>query len=200
MSELAFNYWFEDLLGWNNYWLGRQRWGVSLKAFQSLSTIKISNKNSALTSYTGEIKYRLDPGLWGRDESWGLITGYQKVGYDYFQSDMVGPGFFWARSMPQIFDKIFNLFPYMNYPKWVDLEFIYYVLSLAPDTQLGLGGAGNWSLNFHGQILFTEQFFGEAGFGIKQYDYSHSFNSPRIRDQNFTFTSFYGTVGLGYKF
>jgi hypothetical protein len=200
MNELAFNYWYEDLFGWTNYWAGRQRWGTSLKAFRSLSNIKISSKDEKLQTYTAEIKYRLDPGLWGRDETWGLIAGYQKVSYDYFQADMVGPGFFWARSMPQIFDNLINLIPYLNYPKWVDLEFIYYMMSLTPDAQLGRAQAGNWSLNFHGQILFTDQFFGEAGFGIKQYDYSHAFNNVRIRDQNFTFTSFYGTAGLGFKF
>ncbi len=200
MTEVAFNYWYEDLFGWTNYWAGRQRWGTSLKAFRSLSNIKISSKDEKLISYTGEIKYRLNPGLWGRDETWGLIAGYQKVGYDYFQNDMMGPGFFWARSMPKVFDNLFNLIPYLNYPKWVDLEFIYYMLSLTPGSTLGRGQAGNWSLNFHGQILFSEQFFGEAGFGIKQYDYSHSFNSARIRDQNFTFASFYGTAGLGFKF
>lgn len=203
LGELAFNYWFEDIWGWTNYYLSRQRWGMSGKGFRSLTDLKISRKNTPLQVTTLDLKYRLDPGLWARDETWGLIGGYQSVDYDQFQAAMAGVGLFWARSMPKVFDDLANLFPFLNYPKWVDMEFIYYLTPLTDSYKLkGMGstesGLGNWQLNFHGQVMWTKSFFGEAGFGLKQYDLLKLLSSST--KTNFTFTSFYGTAGIGYRF
>lgn len=205
MGEVAFNYWFEDIFGWPQYYLSRQRWGFSSKAFRSLTPIKISSRSSELESLTAEMKYRLSPGLWNRDETWGLMAGYQSVSYDEFKSDMLGAGIFWARSMPKVFDDFLNLAPFMRYPKWVDMEFIYYMQGLKADSRLRnpydtSGAAGNWSLNFHGKVLWGKNVFGEAGFGIKQYDFNKEFATGTVRKLNFTFTSFYGTAGMGISF
>ncbi len=205
LSEVAFNYWFEDVFGWTNYYLARERWGLSTKAFRSLTNIKISAVEDYLQVYNIDLKYRFNPGLWGRDETWGLYAGYENVTYNIFTTGMFGAGIFWARSMPKVFDEIANKFPFMNYPKWVDMEFIYYPVSLDSGYTLrGPGGQeagmGNWQLNFHGQVEWTKSFFGEAGFGVKQYDFVREKTSPTSRRVNFTLTSFYGTVGLGYKF
>lgn len=203
LGEVAFNYWFEDLLGWTHYYLSRHRWGMSAKGFRSLTDLKISTKNTPLQVTTLDLKYRLEPGLWVRDETWGLIGGYQNVDYDQFKISMLGVGLFWARSMPKVFDDIANLFPFMNYPKWVDMEFIYYLAPNSDSYKLkGMGsseaGLGNWQLNFHGQVMWTKTFFGEAGFGLKQYDILKELSTGRRT--NFTFTSFYGTAGIGYRF
>jgi hypothetical protein len=201
MGELAFNYWFEDILGWTNYYT-RQRWGVSAKAFQTLTDLELSGIKAPLGAYTADLKYRFNPGLWGRDETWGLMGGYQKVTYDFFDAEMAGLGFFWARSMPKVFEEMFNWVRFLDYPKWVDLEFIYYLAPLNNKIQMNQVGIGNWALNFHGQVLFTKNFFGEAGFGIKQYDFAQTTYDRKNRpiSKGFSFTSSYGTIGCGFKF
>jgi len=203
LGELTGNYWFESLLGWSNYYLSRQRWGVSVKYFQSANTLSSPPVNDYLQYTTAELKYRLDPGLWSRDETWGLELGMNQVSYNFFQAQLVGGGFFWGRSMPKVFDDIMNIWPIMRYPKWVDLEWIYYPVSQTPAAILSNfgSGLGNWQLNFHGKVMWTKQLFGEAGFGIKQLDWTESFASggpyTRLR---FQLTSFYGTMGLGWSF
>ncbi len=204
MGEVAFNYWFENFLGsYDKHY--HQRWGLSAKAFRSLTNLELSRLNSALAAYTAELKYRLEPGLWARDETWGLLGGYQKVTYDFFDAQMAGLGFFWARSMPKVFDDLIaylDIWDLFNYPKWVDLEFIYYMVSPESNIIMGPVGYGNWALNFHGQIMFTPTFFGEAGFGIKQYDFGQGIldRYGRPATKGFSFTSSYGTFGFGFKF
>lgn len=200
MGEMAFNYWFEDLWGLRNYWLSRHRWGVSLKGFQSIQDVSVVTPPAKITEQTADLKYRLTPGLWNRDETWGLMFSYQNAQFGNYKAGMAGGGFFWARSMPKLFDDIFNLVPVFRYPKWVDLEFIYYSIGIgvggADGGSLkspGSGGNGNWALNFHGKLMWTNNIFGEAGFGVKQLDF--------LQDRfSFQFTTFYGTVGLGYNF
>jgi hypothetical protein len=202
LGELAGSYWFESLLGWNDYYLARQRWGVSLKYFQSLNTLTTGSITDTLQSSTGLIKYRVSPGLWSRDETWGLEGGVNQVSYNIFQSNFLGAGVFWARSMPKIFDDFMNVLPMFRYPKWVDLDFIYYpVAQTAGVTPFNFGqGYGNWELNFHGKVMWTKQFFGEAGFGIKQLDFYENVNLPTITKLRLQFTSFYGTAGIGWSF
>ena len=197
MGELAFNYWFEDLFGWRNYHLSTQRWGTSIKAFRTFSEFTVGKDSddedvkATLEVQTVDLKYRLTPGLWGRDESWGLILSYQGVGFQDIKGALVGGGFFWARSMPRVFDDLFNLLPFMNYPKWVDLEFITYASSLTSTLKPDV----NYALNFHGKVLWTKSFFGEAGFGMKQYAFTDT-----EQNQEAKFATFYGTVGLGLNF
>jgi hypothetical protein len=140
---------------------------------------------------TADAKYRLEPGLWNRDESWGGMLSYQKFKYASFDATLMGGGVFWARSMPRAFDNTFNYFGFLNYPKWVDAEFVYYPVGDARNAVL----AGNYALNFHGKIMWTNSFFGEAGFGIKQYNFNDLVNRINMR-----FASGYGTVGLGLNF
>lgn len=203
-AEAAFNYWFEDLLTWSDATLSRQRWGVSAKYFQSATPVQISNTIAPMKTLTFDLKYRLRPGLWGRDESWGLLLGLNDFGYDIFQTKMLGLGFFWARSMPRLFDDFMNKFPFMQYPKWVDLEFIYYpVLISSPGMSLnGLPVySGNWALNFHGKVMWTKSFFGEAGFGVRNVDMNREVSSTLfVRRLRFQFASVYTTVGIGYQF
>ncbi|PWU22300.1 MAG: hypothetical protein C5B49_00900, partial [Bdellovibrio sp.] len=124
--EGAFNYWLEDLLGWTNYWVSRQRWGVSAKYFQSLNQLTLVSKGNSSFSesdifhmWTLDLKYRLTPGLWNRDETWGLQLNYNDIRYGEFHPMLAGVGMFWARSMPRLFEDWFNLFSFIRYPKWV---------------------------------------------------------------------------------
>lgn len=202
-AEAAFNYWFEDILGWSNSTFSRQRWGLSGKYFQSVTPLKISKTSAALRNITVDLKYRLRPGLWGRDESWGLILGLNDISYDIFTAKQGGVGFFWARSMPRLFDDLFNIVPIMRYPKWVDLEFIYYpAVFSSPGSTVNNppAGTGNWAMNFHGKVMWTKSFFGEAGFGMRNLDMNRDVQEDLVRRLRFQFISVYGTAGLGYQF
>lgn len=216
LGEAAFNYWFEDLFGWDHPVFAKQRWGLSSKYFQNITELRLGSIEGPFKVTNAELKYRLTPGMWARKETWGLIAGYQKVQYDAthdttsalntdYSAELIGFGGFWARSMPRIFDDIFNYFPFMKYPKWVDAEFIYYPAAMNTATEVGQGlAAGNFALNFHGQVMWSDRFFGEAGFGIKQYNFAFtippSTENPSGRKPRFTFGSLYTTVGIGYRF
>lgn len=193
MGEAAYNQWFEDVFGWTNYWMARQRWGLSAKIFKSLTHLKINDKGGTadISVLNLDLKYRLTPGLWNRDETLGAMLDYQSITFGEINAPMIGAGAFWARSMPKVFDEFFNLAAFMRYPKWVDMEFIYYPLSLSSQVTLQT----NFAMNFHGKVLWTEHWFGEAGFGIKRYAIIDS-----VAQQRALLTTFYGTVGLGLSF
>lgn len=200
MGEAAYNHWFEDVLGWDNYYLSKQRWGISTKYFQSITKYKVTAYgNAELKVVNADLKYRLSPGIWTRDETHGLMASYQSfdanLSITKFQVPMLGVGWFWARSMPKIVDEVFSLIPFMDYPKWVDMEFIYYTMSADSSKKLNF----NFALNFHGQVLWKDNFFGEAGFGIKRYDLVDTTNSFQ-RNLGYQLNTLYGTVGLGLKF
>jgi len=193
MGEVAYNHWFEDIFGWTNYWVSRQRWGVSLRYFQSFNQLQVDDDGGTapLSVMNGDIKYRLTPGLWGRDESVGLMMSYQNVSFGDLKAPMTGVGGFWARSMPKVFDDLFNLLPLFRYPKWVDVEFIYYMNSMDSNVTLN----SSMSLNFHGKVLWSQRLFGEAGFGIKRYAFSDQELSQKAE-----LNTFYGTFGVGLNF
>lgn len=200
LGELSYNHWFEKMLGWDNPTFSSQHWGFSTKYFQSLTEIKTADyEGGTLTVINADLKYRFTPGIWTRDETQGLMLSYQNVVADVevtkFTAPLVGIGWFWARSMPQVFDELFNYLPFMNYPKWVDMEFIYYGMSLDSRIEPNV----NMALNFHGQVLWKDNFFGEAGFGFKRYAFKDMENSYR-QGIGYTLDTIYGTVGLGIKF
>lgn len=193
LGEVALNHWFEDLFGWDEYYLSRQRWGLSAKYFQSLVDLTVSSagEKEQLSVMNFDLKYRFQPGLWSRDESFGAMASYQSVEFGKLQAPMLGIGGFWARSMPKVMDDLFNLVPFMRYPKWVDVEFIYYVNSMDANVELN----SSMSLNFHGKVLWSDTIFGEAGFGVKRYGFKDT-----SLNQKAELNTFYGTVGLGVNF
>jgi hypothetical protein len=193
MGEAAYNQWFEDVFGWTHYYLGRQRWGISAKMFKSINHLTVSSRGDKadLSVVDVDLKYRFVPGLWGRDETLGAMLSYQEIVFDKIKAPMIGAGAFWGRSMPKVFDNIINYVPGMNYPKWVDMEFIMYPVSLSSQVTLQT----NFAMNFHGKVLWSKHWFGEAGFGIKRYAIVD--NSLQ---QKAALTTFYGTVGLGLSF
>jgi hypothetical protein len=193
LGELAFQWWLERLAWWDHPKFSFQRWGMNVKAFQSLAKFG-GNAEDQLIKFqvlTGDIKYRLTPGVWARDHTLGLMLNAQHVVLDKYQATMGGVGMFWARSMPRIFDNIFNIVPFMRYPKWVDMEGIVYLVPLSPRNQLGV----NTAVNFHGKILWTQRFFGEGGFGLKLYQFSDLQQGKAVG-----LAVAYGTVGLGLNF
>ncbi len=194
LGEIAYNQWFEDLLGWTNYYVSRQRWGFAAKYFKSLNELTVdknTGKTAPLSVLTVDLKYRFTPGLWNRDETLGILGSYQNVNFDQLKAPMLGVGAFWARSMPKVLDDMINVVEMMRYPKWVDMEFIYYVNSL--DSKVTLNSS--MSLNFHGKVLWTDSLFGEAGFGYKRYAFTDT-----SLNQKAELNTFYGTVGVGLNF
>ncbi len=193
LAELAYNFWLESIFGNSNRYLSFQRWGFSGKYFKSLTPLPINaeGEKGNLDVSVFDIKYRLSPGVWTRDETVGIIASHQNFKFEELSAAMMGIGAFWARSMPAIFDKWFNQFPMMNYPKWVDMEFIMYVQPLQSNISLG----STYSLNFHGQVLWSKTLFGEAGFGLKRYEFTDNSRAERA-----ALNTLYGTLGLGIKF
>ncbi len=189
IGDLIFGSWYESLFGNKNYYYGQQRWGLYLKHFVSLTSV------SALTNFTAtsaDLKYRLVPGVWEKDATVGLIAGFQSVTFNSTSLPMYGVGAFWARPMPEFFDRIFNVIPWFRYPKWVDMELISYLI--AADSKYNLGT--NYVLNFHGKMLFTRQFFMEGGMSIRQTEFKLTTSSLAPT----TGSLLTGTLGFGYNF
>lgn len=194
LGEAAYNQWFENLMGWTNYYVGRQRWGISAKYFKSLTKLtvdKTKGTKADLSVANADLKYRFSPGIWGRDETVGAMLDYQAVEFAQIKAPMLGVGAFWGRSMPKVFDDLINYIPLMRYQKWVDMEFIFYPVSLSQDVKLNT----NFALNFHGKVLWTKHWFGEAGFGLKRYAII-----DQKQQQQATLNTFYGTFGVGLSF
>lgn len=195
MAEGHVSWWFNDLFGWQNYWLSKQRWGVSAKYFSSMNKISAAGGSTEesvnLQVADVDLRYRFNPGLWERDETVGAILAYESLTLGELSLPKIGAGLFWARSMPKVFDDLLSKIPFMNHPKWVDMELISYVMSNDSSYKL----KGEYVLNFHGKVLWTPRFFGEAGFGLKNYHFEKESDGSGAK-----LTTFYGTVGLGLNF
>ncbi|MCX7977544.1 MAG: hypothetical protein N2578_00925, partial [Bdellovibrionaceae bacterium] len=189
LAEAQLAYWFNDIFRWDNYWLGRQRWGTSARFFTSTSRIQRLGGNLSVAQF--DLRYRFQPGLCERDPATGAILAVESVTLPGFKTEKIGIGFFWSRSMPKVFDRWISLLPYMNYPKWVDMEFVRYVSSTKSDIELG----EDYLLNFQGKVLWRKNFFGEAGFGAKFYSARN-----RAEDSRMQLSTFHGTAGLGFNF
>ena len=202
LGEISGQYWFENIFGWRNYLFGQQRWGIASRYFraflgtdQSLKTLNVGNV---------DIKYRMTPGIWGRDPTVGLMGSFLNLDYGFedelgpanYHVPVVGGGVFWARSMPKFFDDIFNVVPYLRYPKWVDWEFVYYPIAIR-DKQVS---NFMFAMNFHGKIEFTKKFFGEAGFGLKNFSFEDTRSGNQDKHLGLTAVIAYGTLGLGFNF
>jgi len=196
MVEAHVGYWFNSLDGWDDYYLSRQRWGLSAKYVSLLSSVPARSEDGTsedvkIQSAIVDLRYRFTPGLWERDETWGALLSYENLTYADYQIPKIGYGVFWARTMPKFFDDIFNMVSFMRYPKWVDLDIAKYSTSM--DSKYTLGD--DYAINFHGKILWTPKFYGEAGFGAKKYYFLN-----QETQQGATLNTFYGTLGLGVNF
>jgi hypothetical protein len=153
---------------------------------------------------TVDIKYRLTPGVWMREPTVGLMASYLNFAYGIedtlgevkFYVPVAGGGVFWARSMPKFFDDIFNIIPFLRYPKWVDWEFIYYPLELRDKQKSNF----MFSMNFHGKVLWTKTFFGEAGFSLKNFSFEDVRSSNPDKQLGPSVVAAFGTIGIGIHF
>lgn len=189
LSDFVLNYWSETFFGSKNYWLGHQRWGIKLKYLRGMTKVDLLDR---FASAHADIAYRLTPGIWERDATFGVLLGVQSATVNDDSVPMIGGGAFWARSMPSFIDRIFNLVPWFRYPKWVDMEFLYYFMTTDSRYQLG----SNFLYNFHGKMLITPRFYLEGGGTVRQINYAivDSGQTPL----NAAFVQ--GTFGIGYNF
>ena len=198
MGEVSGAAWFESLGFTQNNIFSKQRWGVAGRYFKTLTAIESSTgaKIDDFTVANFDLKYNLLPGIWHRDEIVGLSLSSQQVTLAGTNATFGGVGAYWARTMPRIFNDLFNFVPGFDYPKYVDMEFIYYPLSMTSNMQ----PAGIFNLNFHGRVFWSHRFYGEAGFGLRRYAYT--FPSP-VRPgvtAGIDLSSAYGTAGIGFVF
>jgi hypothetical protein len=193
LGEISGAVWLESLGLTQNYYLSKQRWGIAAKYFRSLTDLQTTSGKSIsdFSVLNMDLKYHLLPGLWHYDELVGLIGGMQTVELAGLSPTLLGVGAYWARTMPKIFDDIFNLFPFMSYRKYVDMEFIYYPVTFTTGYEAGQ----SFALNFHGKVFWTNRFFGEAGFGMRTYDFALPSKRATVN-----LNMFYGTAGLGLIF
>ena len=96
----------------------------------------------------------------------------------------------------RFFDDIFNVIPFMRYPKWVDLEFILYPITLRDQQSSNF----IFTMNFHGKVQWSPTFFGEAGFGLKNFSFEDTRSSDPNKQLSLTLGAAYGTIGLGFNF
>lgn len=196
LGEGHVSWWFNDVFGWQNYYLSKQRWGVSARYFTTLTKLPASNDTGSsedvdLRVAQADLRYRLNPGLWEKDETVGLIAAYETMKLGDFDVPKMGAGLFWARSMPRGLDYLFSKIPFLNHPKWVDMEFIKYFSS----TDSGISLKEDYVINFHGKVMWTPRFFGEAGLGVKNYYFEKKEDGSGAK-----LTTFYGTLGAGLNF
>lgn len=193
LGEVSAAAYFESLGFTQNAIFSKQRWGLAGRYFRALTSIESKSgvRVSEFSATNLDAKYNLLPGLWQYDEVFGAILSLQKVDIVGLSHTAGGVGAYWARTMPKVFDDLFNYFPYMKHKKYVDMELVYYPFSLTA----GYNAGSTFNLNFHGRVFWTERFYGEAGFGIRRYE----FTIPE-RKVVMALSALYGTMGLGIVF
>ncbi len=194
LAEVSTGAWFESLLGLDSYYLSERRWGIAARYFQAMTALVLAKGATPISQFSVaniDLKYNLFPGIWNRDELFGLIGSVETVNIGGISATLTGFGAYWARTMPKIFDDIFNIFPFFRYPKYVDMEFLYFPTALTAGINPGI----SYNLNFHGKVFWSKRIYGEAGFGLKQFQYVKIDQAATVQ-----LTTSYGTMGLGIVF
>jgi len=198
LGEISAARWFETLGGWQHPLLSRQRWGLTARYFRSLTSVT-SNSGQSVSDFSVlnvDAKYNLLPGIWHHDELVGLNFSTEMILVAGQTATLMGGGVYWARTMPRVFDDLFNYLPYMEYPKYVDMELIYYPFSLSQ----GVTGGATVAVNFHGRVFWTRRIYGEVGFGIRRYQFAVPRPNQPGRTSTIDLTTMYGNMGLGFIF
>lgn len=201
-GEIAAAKWFERIAGIESYGFSERRWGITARYFQALSGYSALAPDDPepypFSTLNTELRYNLIPGIWNRDELFGLIAGYEAIELANLKGTYYGAGVYWARTMPKIFDDLFNILPFLRYPKYVDMDFVFYGIPADASTQQSVAvnptQAFNFNLNFHGKVFWRSGWYGEAGFGFRQLGVGDTVLGT------FSGKTFYGTAGLGLVF
>jgi len=194
MGEIGGAWWFEEIFGWSNDLLSRRRWGVSTRYFQALSDFAFSQDPLIPKDFsvlTADLRYNLIPGIWNRDELFGLSLSAQSAKIAGVQADLYGVGVYWGRSLPRVFDDLLNIVPLFRYPKYVDTEFIFYPLAMSSK----ITPQASFHLNFRGKVFWSSRLYGELGFGVKTFDFQEPSSLTDV-----AVSTGYGTFGIGPLF
>jgi hypothetical protein len=193
LGEAAMSVWLESLGPIRNSLIGSHRWGINTRYFQTATPIKLANtgQSSHFSVANLDLRYNLTRGLWNRDELIGVILSMQQNTLSNYTTTLNGLGAYWARTMPKVFNDIFEVLPLFRYPKYVDMDLVIYQGGLSSSVQTQL----SYHLNFHGKVFWTDRFYGEAGFGLKRLEFATTDGTNR-----FALGMTYGTVGMGVVF
>jgi hypothetical protein len=166
-ADVTASHYFENL-GWGNHdSFLTHRIGTRIKAFRSLTPLATgrSSEGVDVNAFTAEVRFDLKKGLWNFDEKIGLLSGFSDIGIGDTRGQFVPIGFYWARTLPRIFDDILNTVPMFRHPKYVDMDFSY----LGFDNQFRPTNPG-YVLNLHGKMMFSKTWFFELGYGWTRLD------------------------------
>lgn len=105
-ANLGFNWWFENFLSINSE-ATYLHWGASLKRAQHLST-KTGEPKLDITQV--ELLYRLNPGFYMQDETWGLNLPIGMISTDSNSIQTFGIGAFWHKKAPTSLSKYASWF------------------------------------------------------------------------------------------
>ena len=197
IGEVAASGWLESLGFTQNDLLSRQRWGATVRYFQTLTPIKSPATSTtpassvSFSSFNADLKYNVVRGIWNRDQLYGIMGSLEQISVGMLKGTLAGGGVYWARTMPRIFADLFDRFPLLDYSKYVDVEFVLYPVSFDPKVRPGT----SFNLNFHGKVFWTQRLYGEAGFGFRSYEFSDA-----SKNAKFGLQTLYGNVGVGIIF
>ena len=192
MGEVMASTWLEDL-GFSDRTFALQRWGIFASYFKAFSPITLPTGDviNEFSAISGTLRYNLLHGLINRDQLFGVVLSIQRIGLSSLHDTMAGGGGYWGRAMPKVLDDLFNIFDFMKKPKYLEIDLSYYPFSLSPGVKAG----PTFNLNFSGKVFFRPDFFGQAGFGIKQFNFTDNTALTSA-----SLTTAYGLIGLGMMF
>lgn len=189
------SWWFNDVFGSQNYYFSKLRWGLTAKYFTGFSKLPASDNTTTqdvdFKSLQVDLRYRITPGLWLKTPTLGAITAYEKVDIGSTSAAKLGIGAFGTYPMPKFLDNVMNKASFLNHPKWLNIEYIKYVAATSNDISLG----NDYTLNFHGKMLYTPRYIFEAGFGLKNYYFTKKSDLTGA-----SLAMLYATIGVGINF
>ena len=193
MGEIIGIHWFESLGFSDNRRFALQHWGFDARYFRSFSSFALSQgvNVSTFNQLSLNLRFNLNHGIWNRDEIVGVMLSGEHLDFSNLSASLIGPGIYWGRAMPKIADELMNFIPGLRHPKYLEVEFSYLPFAISPGTKPG----ATYNLNFRGKVFWRPEFFGEAGFGVKQLDFIDNSQA-----QEAAFTTAYGLFGLGLLF
>lgn len=192
-------HWFERI--WNNNKYSFQRLGIAANVYETIEGFKPKDdypEKISINPIHLDMLYRFSSGVRPVQSSFGLGLRYQN--FTLFRSinpdisaQLLGVGAFWHTAPQKIVDDIFNIVPFLRYPKWMEVSFFYYPMTFS-DVDLGL--SFSWQLK--GKMFFAKSWFLEASFNVNSVSFKKRTTLGTI-DQ-FGIGTAHGTVGLGYLF
>lgn len=184
-------HWFEEPFG-SSYWFSRQRWGVAAEIVELAVS---SNPDSDYSIKNVDGFYRLDPGVVGWDESFGIVLGATQFSYrDLSPVSFVGAGVLWTRSLPSYFNYVLGLTEFLRKPKWVDISATFYPVALDS------GVTGNsFQVRATARIDITPAYYFEGGWGVLSTNYQDTRLGAR-KVLQVSLSAGRGYFGLGYRF